>query len=128
MYSDSADRGSTIATRDPSRTPLFQVMFALQNAPVGTVALPGVEAALLAVETGIAKFDLTLILEEAPGGGLSGVLEHSTDLFEEATAARDGARKPTWSRVVACSPAAASAIEKSSHSAPSSPTSVMRSP
>ncbi len=77
-----------LPARDPGRTPLFQVVFALQNAPAGALALPGVEAALLAVETGIAKFDLTLILEEAPGGGLSGVLEHSTDLFEGATAER----------------------------------------
>nr|QEO74803.1 phosphopantetheine-binding domain-containing pro [uncultured bacterium] len=77
-----------LPARDPSRTPLFQVVFALQNTPVGALALPGVEAGLMAVETGVAKFDLTLILEEAAGGGLSGVLEHSTDLFEGSTAAR----------------------------------------
>ena len=39
------------------------------------------------VETGTAKFDLTLDLEERPDGLLAR-FEYSTDLFEEATIAR----------------------------------------
>jgi amino acid adenylation domain-containing protein len=73
--------------RSLSRSPLFQVMFALQNAPMAALALPGLELALLPVELGIAKFDLTLMLT---GGteGFSGILEYDRDLFDPTTAER----------------------------------------
>ena len=46
--------------RDLSRTPLFQVMFALQNAPAhGAARSPGMTVSPLEVESGTAKFDLT---------------------------------------------------------------------
>ncbi|HEX8161810.1 MAG TPA: amino acid adenylation domain-containing protein [Pyrinomonadaceae bacterium] len=73
--------------RDLSRTPLFQVMFTLQNAPRESLTLPGLSAEFLQVETGASKFDLTLSLTGA-GGGLDGVLEYSTDLFGGETAGR----------------------------------------
>ncbi len=73
--------------RDASRTPLFQVMFALQNAPMGELALPGLSLSLLPLESGSAKFDLTLEVTEA-GGGLSCSLEYSCDLFDPSTAQR----------------------------------------
>ncbi|RKH40016.1 amino acid adenylation domain-containing protein [Corallococcus sicarius] len=74
--------------RDPSRTPLFQVMFVLQNAasPTGQT-LPGLSVEALDVETGMAKFDLTLIAQETPEG-LAFLWEYNTALFEEATVAR----------------------------------------
>ncbi|MBN8226639.1 amino acid adenylation domain-containing protein [Corallococcus macrosporus] len=74
--------------RDPSRSPLFQVMFVLQNAggPAAS-ALPDVSVAPLDVETGMAKFDLTLFAQESPEG-LGFVWEYNTALFEEATVAR----------------------------------------
>ena len=37
--------------REPGRTPLFQVMFALQNAPVGAVALAGARSAAAAARS-----------------------------------------------------------------------------
>ncbi|NOK38896.1 amino acid adenylation domain-containing protein, partial [Corallococcus exercitus] len=74
--------------RDPSRSPLFQVMFVLQNAggPAAS-APPGVSVSALDVETGMAKFDLTLFAQESPEG-LGFVWEYNTALFEEATVAR----------------------------------------
>jgi hypothetical protein len=43
--------------RDLSRTPLFQVMFAFQNAPAAPVELPGVKVAPLGTEQRVSKFD-----------------------------------------------------------------------
>ncbi|WP_394831236.1 non-ribosomal peptide synthase/polyketide synthase [Pendulispora rubella] len=68
--------------RDASRTPLFQTMFALQNAPVGTLSLPGVELSPVAADAPVAKFDLTLLLTESKDGDLRGTLEYDRDLFE----------------------------------------------
>ncbi|HEV7517543.1 MAG TPA: amino acid adenylation domain-containing protein, partial [Thermoanaerobaculia bacterium] len=73
--------------RDLSRAPFFQVLFALQNAPLGKLELPGLALDLLPVESGIAKFDLTLGMREA-GERLAGVVEYDRDLFEAVTAAR----------------------------------------
>ncbi|HEY0733388.1 MAG TPA: amino acid adenylation domain-containing protein [Herpetosiphonaceae bacterium] len=73
--------------RDLSRNPLFQVMFALQNAPLSALTLPGLTLSPVEVANEIAKFDLTLNLEEGPEG-LSGWIEYSTELFEAATITR----------------------------------------
>jgi non-ribosomal peptide synthetase component F len=70
--------------RDLHRTPLFQVMFVLQNAPLPPLRLPGLSLEMLEVETGTAKFDLTLFMwEEA--GRLIGAFEYSKDLFDPDT-------------------------------------------
>jgi amino acid adenylation domain-containing protein len=66
--------------------PLFQVMFALQNAPVATASLPGVAVEPLRLALGAAKFDLVLELIET-ADGISGFFEYSTDLFEGSTVA-----------------------------------------
>ncbi|WP_224362051.1 non-ribosomal peptide synthetase [Hyalangium versicolor] len=73
--------------RDLSRTPLFQVAFSLQEAPLPPRALPGLETRLLEPEAQTAKFDLTLVLE---GGeeGLSAAFEYRSDLFEASTIQR----------------------------------------
>src|SRR6185312_3478346 len=77
--------------RDRRYTPLFQVMFALQNAPAGDARLPGLTAEPLEVESGTAKFDLLLTLAEVDGG-LQGVFEYAADLFDGATIERLGER------------------------------------
>ncbi|MFE6505054.1 non-ribosomal peptide synthase/polyketide synthase, partial [Kitasatospora sp. NPDC057738] len=75
-------------TRTLAHHPLFQTMLALQNAPLGAFDLPGLRVTTDLVHTGTAKCDLTFILAEQPGTeGLSGVVEYSTDLFDEATVA-----------------------------------------
>ncbi|HYU33835.1 MAG TPA: amino acid adenylation domain-containing protein [Thermoanaerobaculia bacterium] len=76
-----------VTERDLSRSPLFQVLFAVQNAPAGTLRLPGLVLAPVEVESRIAKFDLSLILSEGPDG-IAGGLEHNTDLFDGSTAER----------------------------------------
>jgi aspartate racemase len=73
--------------RDLSRNPLFQVMFVLQNAPGRELELAGLEVSPLEVETGTAKFDLTLSLTDREEG-LAGVLEYSADLWERETVER----------------------------------------
>jgi amino acid adenylation domain-containing protein len=71
--------------RDPSRHPIFQVMFALQS-PMA-LDLSGLSIQPVPLFSGTSKFDLTLFVEEAPTG-LRGLLEYSTDLFEAATIQR----------------------------------------
>jgi amino acid adenylation domain-containing protein len=73
--------------RSLARTPLFQVMLALQDPPVAARSLPGLELEPLPIETGTAKFDLTLSLIDE-GDRIAGTLEYAADLFDEATAAR----------------------------------------
>ena len=73
--------------RSLSHSPLFQVMFVLQNAPMGEVELPGVTLTPLEQESTITKFDLTLSLTET-AQGLVGGWEYNTDLFDRATIKR----------------------------------------
>src|SRR6185295_15423638 len=69
-------------------TPLFNVMFVLQNAPTGDVrATSSLTMRPLEAETGNAKFDLTLAMSESRSG-IAGSFEYSTDLFEAQTIER----------------------------------------
>jgi len=77
--------------RDLRYTPLFQVVFALQNAPVPTLDLAGLTISPVSVSSQTAKFDLTLMMIETEQG-LSGWFEYSTDLFDSATIAAMAAR------------------------------------
>jgi amino acid adenylation domain-containing protein len=67
--------------RDLSSTPLFQVMFVLQNAPRETLEIPGLKLSALPVDNELAKFDLTLSLVDRPDG-LAGAFEYNADLFD----------------------------------------------
>jgi amino acid adenylation domain-containing protein len=73
--------------RDPSRTPLFQVLFTVFNAPSEAMTLPGLTLRSGGQERATAKFDLSLGFWEGPNG-LAGAIEYSTDLFDEATIQR----------------------------------------
>src|SRR5579859_3947480 len=66
--------------RELGRTPFFQVLFALQNVPLPKVTWNGLEATASLVETGTAKFDLTLSAREEDGE-LELSLEYRTELF-----------------------------------------------
>jgi len=72
--------------RDPSYSPLFQVMFDLQSLPT-QLRWPEVDLELSTIETGTAKFDLTLSLIETEAG-LQGYWEYNADLFEPQTIRR----------------------------------------
>jgi amino acid adenylation domain-containing protein len=73
--------------RSLSYTPIFQVMFALQNQPAATFNLPGIEIQPLKREFDTAKFDLTLFMSEGEDQ-LSCWLEYNTDLFAPDTVSR----------------------------------------
>src|SRR5262249_51103437 len=73
--------------RSLDRSPLFQVMLALQNAPLATLSLPGLGVSAVPFGEGAAKYELTLSLAET-GEGLSGELEYDASLFAATTAAR----------------------------------------
>ncbi|WP_420129160.1 amino acid adenylation domain-containing protein [Longimicrobium sp.] len=73
--------------RSVSHTPLFQVMFAQQNAVEQGLALPGLEVSEAGSEPASAKFDLFLTAR-ATDQGLRVGLNYSTDLFERGTVER----------------------------------------
>ncbi|MGB7923854.1 MAG: amino acid adenylation domain-containing protein, partial [Pyrinomonadaceae bacterium] len=73
--------------RDLSRTPLFQVMLVLQNAPQQRLELSGLTLSTMDVETGTAKFDLVLSLTEQDGG-LQASWRYRRELFEEQSIGR----------------------------------------
>jgi amino acid adenylation domain-containing protein len=75
--------------RDLSRTPLFQVMFVLQNHDVPDVSRAELALAPLEVPegSGTAKFDLTLALAD-DGPGMVGSFEYDADLFDATTVER----------------------------------------
>ena len=73
--------------RNLSYTPVFQVLFALQNAGRRQVWRSDLMVEALDVEGGTAKFDLTLAIVDGDDG-LGCVLEYNRDLFDGATAER----------------------------------------
>ncbi len=88
-------------TRDLSRNPLFQVVFALQNTPMEQLELPGLTLSSLNFETRTTRFDLELYLWKCSDNfrslwgkgwehseGLRGVVVYNTDLFEPETITR----------------------------------------
>ncbi len=73
--------------RDLSHTPLFQVMFVLENAPTSEVELTELTVSPFAIERTTAKFDLTLFIKNTPTG-LVAAWQYNTDLFEAPTIER----------------------------------------
>ncbi|QSJ14566.1 amino acid adenylation domain-containing protein [Nostoc sp. UHCC 0702] len=73
--------------RSLSHSPLFQVMFQLQNTPTQILELPGLTWETLQFHNDTAKFDLSLSMVENEAG-LIGSFEYKTDLFEVATITR----------------------------------------
>ncbi len=70
--------------RDLSRNPLFDVMFALQNANSTRFEMNGLKFMPYEIENKIAKFDLNLNAIETDEG-IEFVLEYSTSLFKKVT-------------------------------------------
>jgi amino acid adenylation domain-containing protein len=73
--------------RDMSRSPLFQVMFILQNAPGEALELEGLRLSAMGSAGETAKFELTLTLQES-GGVILGGVEYNRDLYEAETIRR----------------------------------------
>jgi len=104
--------------RDLSRSPLFQVMFALQKAHLlndeglNAFALGGDGARMrvgglpfeaITLDQRIAQFDLTLTMGEV-SGSLAAALEYNTDLFDAATIQRMAGHLQTLLAGIAAEP------------------------
>jgi amino acid adenylation domain-containing protein/thioester reductase-like protein len=73
--------------RELSHTPLFQLMFVLQNTNIPEIELTGLTVSSLPIESSTAKFDMTLVMENT-ATGLVGWWEYNTDLFDSGTIER----------------------------------------
>ena len=73
--------------RSLSYQPMFQVMFQLQNASRDEWRLDGLECRFLREGRDVANFDLSLTMWDAVPN-LTGAIEYSTELFEQATIER----------------------------------------
>ncbi len=70
--------------RDRSRTPLFQVMMVLQNAPREELKLPGLQMEIMDIPLDTAKFDISLVSEQSEEG-ITIRWEYLSDLYSEET-------------------------------------------
>ncbi|MFL6336608.1 MAG: non-ribosomal peptide synthetase [Pyrinomonadaceae bacterium] len=73
--------------RSLSHSPLFQVMFALQNLPWDGLQLGELELKQSEVDSSSSKFDLSLVLKETPTS-LDGMVTYNSDLFVPETIQR----------------------------------------
>ncbi|MFY1671393.1 amino acid adenylation domain-containing protein [Plantactinospora sp. WMMB334] len=76
--------------RVPGRTPLAQVMVAMQNIPAGTARFPGLAVSVRELASPVAKLDLVMRWAETPAdsGELRGIVEYDVDLFDRETVER----------------------------------------
>jgi len=73
--------------RDLSRSPLFDVLFVLQNAPAERLALSGLMLRPLGVDSGRSPFDWTVSMTRTDQG-LATSFEYNRDLFDRGTVTR----------------------------------------
>ncbi|HVG06172.1 MAG TPA: amino acid adenylation domain-containing protein [Thermoanaerobaculia bacterium] len=71
--------------RDLSHTALFQVLFALHNAPSMELELPGLTLSRLEPEGKTSKFDLAFHVQPLRDGSLSALARFNRDLFDGTT-------------------------------------------
>ena len=76
--------------RDPSRTPLYQVMFNFHEEGRTGVANDAADLETARRAWRHARADLTLVLQRAADGSLFAFMEYATALFDEATVERMG--------------------------------------
>ncbi|MFG2909706.1 non-ribosomal peptide synthase/polyketide synthase [Kitasatospora sp. NPDC048286] len=93
--------------RDTSRSPLFQVLVVLQNAPSAALDLPGLDVGDVETDNTRTAFDLVVEFAEADSGALHGLLTYNTDLFDPATVERMAGQLATLMTAVAQDPARA---------------------
>jgi aryl carrier-like protein len=73
--------------RSMAHSPIFQVMFAWQNAPEGSLDLPGLQLEPVEASASTVKFDLELALHEA-GDRIAGSLGYACALFDRSSIER----------------------------------------
>jgi amino acid adenylation domain-containing protein len=69
--------------RNPAHSPIFQVMFMLQNPWEAGLELSGLLVETIEIDRWVGRFDLSLSIAQRPQG-LETCLEYNTDLFDEA--------------------------------------------
>src|SRR6185437_7248580 len=91
--------------RDTGRSPLFQVMFSLQNTPdVPELKLGSLQLSTVGKQDTAAKFDIAFLMSESPSG-IQGTVEYSTDLYNKETIAQMTAHYLNLLAAVAALPA-----------------------
>ena len=90
--------------RSLSHSPLFQVMFIMQNkGSEAVLSLGGLEIDLLPVNSGTVKYDLTLNMSEYQNN-IGGTLQYNADLFDAATVERMSGNLQTLLRAISSNP------------------------
>jgi non-ribosomal peptide synthetase component F len=89
--------------RSLASAPIFQVLLLVYNVPPHELAMAGVTAKSLPMDTGTAKFDLAIVAEER-GDRLAVAIEYATDLFDPATVTGIGSSLTTLLSAVAEDP------------------------
>ncbi|ASS74119.1 hypothetical protein CIG75_03350 [Tumebacillus algifaecis] len=74
--------------RDLSRSPVFQVVFGLQNFEQSKIELAGLTFEPVADTGTTSKFDLSLLMSEHEDQSIGGTFEYNSDLFEASTIER----------------------------------------
>jgi non-ribosomal peptide synthetase component F len=70
--------------RDLSYTPIFQILFVLQNAPKQAFKLSGLTLTPYEIDSQVSKFDLVLTVRQTEPS-LTGRIAYDTDLFAQST-------------------------------------------
>ncbi|MEQ1568116.1 MAG: amino acid adenylation domain-containing protein, partial [Myxococcota bacterium] len=83
--------------RDPSRSPVFQVMFAFSEEPIGALQLPGVSLERLPPRDTTARVDLSVWVSSSPDR-IRFTFDYATDLFDADTIERWAGR---WRELLA---------------------------
>jgi amino acid adenylation domain-containing protein/FkbM family methyltransferase len=73
--------------REMGRTPLFQTMMVMQNAPEERMEMSGVAMREEASDGEVAKFDVLMTVVEM-GGGLRGAVQYAAEMYSEARMGR----------------------------------------
>jgi amino acid adenylation domain-containing protein len=73
--------------RSLSHAPVFQHVFALQNATPAELRLPGLRMEVMPIEVGTARYDLEWFFRERDEG-ITGSIDYAADLWDEATVRR----------------------------------------
>jgi alpha-ketoglutarate-dependent taurine dioxygenase len=74
--------------RNTSHSPLFQVVFVLQNTPMPSLQIPDLGVTPINYENDTVRFDLSLLLGKNEEGDLNAMWRFRTDLFRPETVAR----------------------------------------
>jgi len=89
--------------RSLNQTPLFQVLFVMQNMPMPALQLGGLTLTPIEQDSGTAKFDLVLFVRETEQG-IAGTWKYNTDLFDAAAIEQMSSRFETLLNSIVAEP------------------------